>query len=439
MTKVQTKMKQTWIPWIWEISEDWDVKKLKYVFKYITWATPDSWKNNYYNNWNNNWITISDLNWKNTSESKNKITDLAVKEKNMKVVPKWSLLYSFKLSVWQLAFVSDDTYTNEAIFWILPLEWLNLNFWYYALWSYFISNANENIYWAKIFNQFIIDNWFLIIPSIKNQNIIANYLDQKTSQINTFIKNKKRLIELLEEQKISIINKAVTKWLDENVKMKDSWIPWIWEIPEDWEVRKLKHFISILTDFTANWSFWDLAKNVTYLDNGYSRVIRLTDLRVNFENQWVYIDENAHNYLKKSELFWWEILIANVWAYTWFVCIMPKVDFISTLWPNMFLLRFNNQVLDKFIYYFLLSDFWNKQLVVESDSSAQPKLNKYEVKNITIFLPQVTEQEKIIEYIEKQTSKINQTIQTIENELKLIEEYKDSLIYQAVTWKLNIQ
>jgi len=202
-------MKDSGINWIGKIPSEWKVSKLKFVFRYITWATPDNGKNGYYW-WDNNWITISDLNWKYTWESKNKITDLAVKEKNMKIVPKWSLLYSFKLSVWQLAFVSQDTYTNEAIFAILEKEWLNLDFWYYALGSYFINNANENIYWAKIFNQFYIDNWFVVVPSFETQNTIVKYLEQYTSKIDETIAIIEQQINYIEEYRTSLIYHAVT-------------------------------------------------------------------------------------------------------------------------------------------------------------------------------------------------------------------------------------
>jgi len=404
--------KDSKIPWIWNIPEYWDVKKLKYVFKYITWATPDSWKNNYYNNWNNNWITISDLSWKYTGESKNKITDLAVKEKNMKIVPKWSLLYSFKLSVWQLAFASEDTYINEAIFAVIEKEWLNLNFWYYALWSYFISNANENIYWAKIFNQFIIDNWFLIIPSIKNQNIIANYLDQKTTQINTFIENKKRLIRLLEEQKISIINKAVTKWLDENIKMKDSWIPWIWEIPEDWEVRRLKYVSDIQTwnknteDNLVEWKypFFVRSENIEKLDS-YS------------------LDCEA--ILTAWDWVWaWKVFHYYNWKFAFHQRVYALTNFKGINW--------------KYLYYFLKLNFYNEVLRLSAKSTVD-SLRLPMIQNFIVPFFDTSIQKEIVNYIEKQTSKINQTIETIEKEIKLIEEYRDSLIYQAVTWKLNIQ
>jgi len=121
-------------------------------------------------------------------------------------------------------------------------------------------------------------------------------------------------------------------------KYKDSGIEWLGEIPEHWVISNCRYYLNILTDYTANGSFGDLAKNVNYSDYvGYSRVIRLTDLRENLNNSGIYVDEHAHTYLKKSQLVGGEILIANVGAYAGFAIKMPYIPYKATLGPNMFL------------------------------------------------------------------------------------------------------
>ena len=194
-------------PWIKQLPQNWEVKKMKHVMSFFTGATPDSGKRDYYSESGNNWITITDLNGKYTNESTNKITDIAVKDKNMKVAPKGALLYSFKLSVGQVAFVSEDTYTNEAIACFSPQEGVDLGFWYYALQSYFIWNANENIYGAKIFNEFLIKNSWIIYPPLQTQKTIAEYLNQKDQKIKKFIENKRKMIDLLKEEMLALATK----------------------------------------------------------------------------------------------------------------------------------------------------------------------------------------------------------------------------------------
>ena len=113
----------------------------------------------------------------------------------MKKVPCNSLLYSFKLSVGQVAFTTKELYTNEAIASFYPNEKYNLNFWYYALKTYLIENANENIYGAKLLNQDLINNANVFVPNKLEQEKIANFLDKKTSQFDLIISKKEELIK----------------------------------------------------------------------------------------------------------------------------------------------------------------------------------------------------------------------------------------------------
>lgn len=275
------------------------------------------------------------------------------------------------------------------------------------------------------------------LPPPEEQTQIARYLDYKTAKIDALIAKKQRLIELLEEERTAIINQAVTKGLDENVPMKDSGIEWLGEIPEHWEVLSFRFCIEILTDYTANGSFASLAENVNYLDEGYSRLVRLTDLRVDFSNDGIYVDKLAHNFLKKSELFGGELLIANVGAYAGLVKLMPEVFGKYTLGPNMFLLRLNQNT--KFFYYQLNSPFCAEQLKMMSISSAQPKLNKDNIRQLKVVQPPKEEQEQLLKHIEKETSRLDSLTKKVSREIELLSEYKTALISEVVTGKVDVR
>ncbi len=277
----------------------------------------------------------------------------------------------------------------------------------------------------------------VIIPSLGEQISIANYLDHKTAQIDDLITNKERLIQLLEEERTAIINQAVTKGLDPTVPMKDSGIDWLGEIPEHWEVLSFRFCIDILTDFTSNGSFASLASNVTYLEEGYSRLVRLTDLRVNLENEGLYVDENAHNFLKKSELFGGEMLIANVGAYAGLVMMMPHIEGKYTLGPNMFLLRLNQNT--EFFYHQLNAPFCSEQLKMMAISSAQPKLNKDNMRQLMVVKPPIDEQIFLVSKIKEETSRIDNLLLKIKQEIEYLKEYKTALISEVVTGKVDVR
>jgi type I restriction enzyme S subunit len=178
-------------------------------------------------------------------DSANKITEKAIQDFRPTIVPKGSLLYSLKLTVGKVAFNETDCYTNEAIFSIDQSKNVNLNFFYYSLPEQIIKNANENIYGAKILNQELIKNANLLVPSPSEQLAISHYLDRETAEIDQLIEDKKRLIELYEEEKIAVINQAVTKGINPDVPMKDSGIEWLGEIPEHWEMKRIRHVAQI--------------------------------------------------------------------------------------------------------------------------------------------------------------------------------------------------
>ena len=97
-----------------------------------------------------------------------------------------------------------------------------------------------------------LKNQFIPFPSIEEQQAIATYLDTATAKIDAAIAQQQKMIDLLNERKQIIINNAVTKGLNPNVKMKDSGVDWIGEIPEHWEVRKLKHIAKLKSGDTIS-------------------------------------------------------------------------------------------------------------------------------------------------------------------------------------------
>ena len=283
-------------------------------------------------------------------------------------------------------------------------------------------------------------NVYLVEPPKSDQQKIVAFLDTETTRIDNLISKQEKLIELLEEQRKSIISHAVTKGLNPNALMKDSGVEWLGRVPCDWQYYSIKRTIKVLTDYTANGSFADLAKNVNYLDYGFSRLVRLTDLREDLNNNGVYITEDAHKYLKKSELFGGELLLANVGAYAGFACLMPYKKIKATLAPNMFLLRFKEQrINNKFMYYLINSKTIQYQFQVSMTSTAQPKLNKDNVKNIVMFLPTLQIQNEIVEYLDSENLILDNLIFKQQALIEKLKEYRASIISHAVTGKIDVR
>ena len=228
----------------------------------------------------------------------------------------------------------------------------------------------------------------------------------------------------------------------EQNELKPSGVEWLGDIYKNWGVISIKRLILILTDYTANGSFADLAKNVTYLDEpDFARLIRLTDIRKNFKNDTgVYINKDSYDFLKKSSLFGNEILVANVGAYSGYSFLLPeKLDFKASLAPNMFLIKFKeNKVLHKFIFYVLKSNIVLDKLIQLSISAAQPKLNKDNIKSLVIPFLSLVEQQKIANFLDEKSKIFDEAISKKEQLISKLELAKQSLISEVVTGKLKI-
>ena len=284
-----------------------------------------------------------------------------------------------------------------------------------------------------------LKNFPIIVPPLTEQRQIVSFLDTKTTLIDSLIQKTQQKIVLLKEKRTSLINEIVTKGLNLNVEMKDSGVEWIGEIPRHWDRVPFKYEIEILTDFTSNGSFKSLRENVEYLEEGYSRLVRLTDLRVNLENGGIFISEDSHNFLGKSELFGGEILISCVGHHTGYVTKMLFNKGKCSLGPNMYLIRNRIESSDvDYLIYLLNSDLIQSGLKNGINKTTQEKINKDNVKDLQIVRPPLSEQQQIVEYLDEQTQKIDKTISIEEKRIELLKEYRQSLISELVTGKRKV-
>lgn len=189
------------------------------------------------------------------------------------------------------------------------------------------------------------------------------------------------------------------------------------KIGPGWRVVELGDVIQTLTDFTANGSFASLKENVQYKSSpDYAQLVRLKDLRTGLTNHdKVYVSKQSYDFLKKTSLTEGDFLIANVGANVGDVYLMPKTAMPSTLGPNMYLVRFDEQeILTKFAYYLNKIGVIKEAVVSKSASAAQPKINKTDFRSIKIPLPTIEIQHKIVTELEEERRLVNANKKLIE-------------------------
>lgn len=274
----------------------------------------------------------------------------------------------------------------------------------------------------------------LFTPSSDEQTAIANFLDYKTTKIDRFIRKKKQLIKLLNEQKAGIINHAVTKGLDAHAKMKPSGIEWLGDIPEHWETINLR---GVCCFVRGNSSFKkdELLGEGKYVALQYGKTYKVEEVDEKYQfyvNDEFYKDSQIVNYgdvilVSTSET------IAEL-GHTAFY----NRNDIGLLGGEQMLLKPNNNIVNqKFLYYF--SKVFTKELRKYATGVKVFRFNINDLKTIYSSVPPIEEQKAIVKHIEKETFKLNKAIATIEKEIALVQEYRTALIAEAVTGKIDVR
>jgi len=430
--------KNSGVEWIDIIPSNWKIGALKHCFKFKVGFTPPTSNEKFYvdvdSNEGHDWVTIGDLNSKYIFNSKHKISDLAAESYNKDIIPKGSLLYSFKLSVGKVAFAGKDIYTNEAIFSILPDDNLELSYYYYCLPTILIHNANENIYGAKIFNQEVIKNSKLPIPTKVEQTAIASFLDYKTNLIDATIEKKKRLIALLKEKRQAVINEAVTKGLNPNAPMKNSGVESLGEIPEDWNLVPLRYLYNKIGSGVTPKGGGDVYtdEGVTFIrsQNVHFDGLRLDDV--------VKIDIETHQKMNNSSVEFNDVLL-NITGASIGRCCVVNIEEEMNVNQHVCIIRVNERIKPDFLNVVLQSNVGQTQIKLLTTGGNREGLTQEAVKNMSIPLPNIETQIQLLNSITEKMKSFDLIKNKIETAIEKLQTYRQSLISEAVTGKIDVR
>jgi type I restriction enzyme S subunit len=286
-----------------------------------------------------------------------------------------------------------------------------------------IQNLDTNYYFEES----------VIYPPLNEQKSIANFLDQKTAEIDGLIADKEKLIELLQEKRQAIITEAVTKGLNPNVRMKDSGIEWIGEIPEHWEVKRIKYLATVNPSKSEvrhlppeqEVTFIPMEKIVATGKVDYS----ITNTVENLIDGYTYFRDGDIIMAKVTPCFEnGNIAIVNG--------LLNGIGFGTT---ELHVLRCNNKCYNKFLFYYLQSDVFKSKGISEMYGVAGLKRIPTDfVLNYKLGIPDYQEQKQITLYLDTIVDKINTLISDIQTQIDKLKEYRQSIISEAVTGKIKI-
>lgn len=247
-----------------------------------------------------------------------------------------------------------------------------------------------------------------LVPPLAEQDQIVAYLRAQDVRIARFIKAKRELIELLTEQKLRIVDHAVMRGLDASVKFKPSGVEWLGEVPENWAVKRLKWVCRFAYGDSLSETSRHGGDIIVYGSNG---PVGRHDM-ANAIGPCIVIGRKGSfgkiNY-SESDLF-----------------AIDTTYFVDKKYTKENI---------RWLYYVLI---WCRLDKISKDS-AIPGLDRRDALDTFVPIPDVTEQEKITEWLDVETAEINEAITCVEEEIRLVREYRDRLIFDVVTGQIDVR
>ncbi|MDO9119672.1 MAG: restriction endonuclease subunit S [Nitrospira sp.] len=275
----------------------------------------------------------------------------------------------------------------------------------------------------------------VLVPSPEEQTAIVRFLDWANGRLERAILAKRKVIALLNEQKQAIIHRAVTRGLDPSAPLKPSGIPWLGDIPQHWEVRRLKSLCRFVTSGSRGWARY-------YADDGFVflRIGNISTTSIDLRLKHIsYVTpptgaEGERTRARPNDL------LLSITAQIGAVGVVS--DGLGEAYVNQHtaLIRLRpERSVPRWVAYGLLSQFGKDQCRLKTNGGTKVGLTLDDVRCLYVLLPPMDDQVRLVAGIETETRALHSAISRLEREIELLREYRTRLVADVVTGKLDVQ
>ncbi len=280
-----------------------------------------------------------------------------------------------------------------------------------------------------------LGNIKVIVPPLKEQEVIAAYLDDVTGKVDALIAEKQTQVEDLRAYRNSIITETVTRGLNPDAPLRHSGIDWLGDIPQHWEMSALKYLTSkIGSGITPRGgSEVYLDKGVLFIrsQNVYPDGLHLDDPK--------YISESIDESMSNTRVYTGDILLNITGASIGRCCIYTMTESANVNQHVCIIRPLCNLIKNQFLSYILNSKIGQDQIALFQTGGNREGLNFEQLKNFAIPLPPRSEQQAIAEFLDDKTEKIDALIDELNKQLDELAEYRQAVITEAVTGKVDVR
>lgn len=332
----------------------------------------------------------------------------------------------------RVGYVYKKGIMSSAYIRLIPKKLIYSKYFYYQYYDLYLKHIFNYLGTGvrSTLNSDELLNIKVVYPPLKEQKAIADFLDKKCELIEEFIIKKEQLITLLEEKKQALINEVVSKGLNKNAKFKESGIDYLGQIPTHWEVIRLGLVFSVESGTTPK------SDNRIYYDNGNFIWVNSGDLNDNILlDSKRKITQKALDDYPFLKIFKKESVVIAMYGATIGKTAILGVDAFC----NQACCVLEKNLLYENLYLFYWFNGYRKELISMGNGGGQPNISQDIIKNLKIPLPPLEEQKAIAAYLDTQTQRISSIITKIKAQIKLMREYKSSLISEATCGRMIIE
>lgn len=277
----------------------------------------------------------------------------------------------------------------------------------------------------------------MYIPSVPylEQQAIASYLDKKCSEIDKAIATQEKRVELLKELRQNIITHAVTRGINHDAPLKDSGVEWIGEVPEHWEIKRIKHCAQIF----GRIGFRGYTTQDLVLEGEGPITLSPSNMqgRMNYDSC-TYLSWFKYNESPEIQIHNGDVLFVKTGSTYGKSAYVENLPMEATINPQIVVFKDFKDCNSKFFYYLLTTDIVQSQVDNTVIGSTIPTIGQEKIRNYVIPIPPLSEQQEIVSYIESQTARLDKSIEKAEHQIELLQELKQSIITEVVTGKRKV-
>ena len=271
------------------------------------------------------------------------------------------------------------------------------------------------------------------IPPLREQPLIATFLDRETAKIDALIAGQQRLIELLQEKRQAVISHAVTKGLNPDAPMKDSGVEWLGEVPEHWQIKRLKQITSQISVGIV------VEPSKYYDDLGKVPALRSLNVKPGYIDlaDCVYITNESNRLLKKSVLRSGDLVIVRSGQPGTCAVIPEEMDECNCI--DLIFLRRPEHGSSQYLMHQLSSESARYQYGAGAEGAIQQHFNVKTASELVVAWPPLREQGEICQYLSRRIGEIDALSQLAEHSVSLLQARRSALISAAVTGQIDVR